>query len=41
MPQLPDPAVPFHPSEPSPGLVIVALCVTLILAAFAFLLRAA
>ncbi|WP_280953966.1 hypothetical protein [Methylobacterium sp. 17Sr1-1] len=41
MPQFPDPAVPFHPSEPSPGLVVVALCITLILAAFAVLLRAA
>ncbi|GJD52719.1 hypothetical protein OPKNFCMD_5486 [Methylobacterium crusticola] len=40
MVQLPDPAVPFHPSEPSPGLVAVALCVALILSAFAFLLRA-
>ncbi|WP_281287287.1 hypothetical protein [Methylobacterium terricola] len=41
MPQIPDPAVPFHPSEPSPGLVVVALWAVLILAAFAFLLRAA
>ncbi len=41
MPHSPDPAVPFHPSEPSPGLVAVALCAVLILAAFAFLLRAA
>ena len=45
MPQHRDPAAssltaPFHPSEPSPGLVTVALCVTLILSAFAFLLRA-
>ncbi|UHC19341.1 hypothetical protein LRS73_31235 [Methylobacterium currus] len=44
MPQHPDPAVSVpampHPSEPSPGLVAVALCVTLVLAAFAILLRA-
>jgi hypothetical protein len=41
MPQRRDPTVPFHPSEASPGLATVALCVTLILTAFAFLLRAA
>ncbi|WP_281041307.1 hypothetical protein [Methylobacterium nonmethylotrophicum] len=41
MPRQQDPTVPFHPSEPSPGLVTVALCVTLILAAFTFLMRAA
>ncbi|GJE01245.1 hypothetical protein GMJLKIPL_3174 [Methylobacterium isbiliense] len=34
-----DPSAPFHPSEPSPGLLAVALCVTLILAALVFLLR--
>lgn len=39
-PTIPDPAVPFHPSEPSPGLVAAAVCATLILAAFAVLLRA-
>ncbi|MFE1602183.1 hypothetical protein [Methylobacterium sp. ID0610] len=36
-----DPSAPVHPhpTEPSPGLVVIILCATLILATLAFLLR--